>query len=113
MSDEKKLSYKAFNKDLTCRGFQYEVGKEYVIKGKLKVCSNGFHACGMPLDVFRFYPPTTSVFGIVEQYGEVRDDGTKTVSSKIKVTEIITLNELVKKQIEFVCDYNNRRFSVL
>ena len=49
-------AYKAFNSDLTCIGFQYEVGKEYQHKGKLELCESGFHACLKLVDCFRFYP---------------------------------------------------------
>lgn len=48
-------AYKAFNSDLTCKGFQYEVGKEYRHKGKLEVCRSGFHACFKPIDCFKYY----------------------------------------------------------
>ena len=49
-------AYKAFNSDLTCKDFQYEVGKEYHHKGKLELCESGFHACPKLVDCFRFYP---------------------------------------------------------
>lgn len=43
-------SYKGFNKDMTCRGFQYEEGKEYE-EETADACHSGFHACEYPLDV--------------------------------------------------------------
>lgn len=46
-------SYKGFNKDMTCRGFQYEEGKEYK-EDKAIACKSGFHGCEYPLDVFNF-----------------------------------------------------------
>lgn len=42
------MTYKGFDKDLKCRGFQYEIGKEYTEKGEIRACRNGFHACGLP-----------------------------------------------------------------
>ena len=47
--------YKAFNDDLTCLGYQFEVGKTYTIEGELKLCRNGFHCCSDPLDCFVYY----------------------------------------------------------
>ena len=70
------ITYKGFDKDLKCRGFQYEVGKEYELpKGKLpNVCSNGFHACESPLEVFSYYFKDENAnllrFCEVEQSGE-------------------------------------------
>ena len=55
-------TYKGFNKDMTCRGFQYEEGKEYKHSGEVKACKGGFHACESPLDCFGYYPPATSVY---------------------------------------------------
>lgn len=53
-------TFKGFDKDLRCRGFQYEVGKTYKCNGKIELCSNGFHAIVddvAPLTVFDYYPP--------------------------------------------------------
>src|SRR3546814_7226913 len=61
-------AYKAFDKDMKCRGFQYEVGKTYEHDGEVLACNSGFHDCAYPLDVLRHYPPGTSAFEIVRAH---------------------------------------------
>lgn len=61
-------SYKGFDKDLKCRGFQYEIGKEYE-EPEADVCLAGFHACERPLDVFNHYCPVNSRFCEVGEKG--------------------------------------------
>ena len=95
-------SYKGFDKDLKCRGFQYEVGKEYEEKSA-KACRKGFHACTMPLEVFKYYSPNESRYCEVEQSGQIsKGDDTKVASSKIKIGAEIGIAGLVKAQIEWV-----------
>ena len=96
-------SYKGFDKDLKCRGFQYEIGKEYE-EPEADVCHAGFHACECPLDVFNHYYPVNSRFCEVEQSGELsRDtDDSKVASTKIKIGAEIGIPGLVKAQIEWV-----------
>ena len=66
MSEEKVItSYKGFNKDMTCRGFQYEEGKDYETD-RAEACKTGFHACEYPLDCFGYYAPASSEFHVVE-----------------------------------------------
>ena len=54
-------AFKGFNKDLTCRGYQYEEGKEFHTE-RAECCDTGFHACEYPLDCFGYYDPAHSVF---------------------------------------------------
>lgn len=54
-------AYKGFNKDMTCRGFQFEEGKSYEEK-EVKLCSKGFHACENPIDCLNYYRPSNSVY---------------------------------------------------
>lgn len=97
-------AYKGFNKDMTCRGFQYEEGKEYECEGKVKVCENGFHACESPLDCFEYYNPAESVYHEVELDGDISEstDDTKVAASKIKVGAQLNVLGLVKAQFEYV-----------
>ena len=96
-------SYKGFDKDLKCRGFQYEIGKEYE-EPEADVCRAGFHACERPLDVFNHYCPVNSRFCEVEQSGELSRDtvDSKVASTKIKIGAEIGIPGLVKAQIEWV-----------
>ena len=98
------VAYKGFDKDLKCRGFQYEVGKEYE-EPKAKACESGFHACEMPLDVLCYYEPgKQSRYCVVEQSGVIskHDDDSKVASSKIKIGAEIGIPGLIKAQIEYV-----------
>ena len=80
-------TYKGFDKDLRCRGFQYEIGKEYDHEGEVRACNAGYHGCERPLDVFAYYPPATSRYCKTEQSGDLsRDsDDSKVASSHIKI----------------------------
>ena len=99
--EEKRIAYKGFDRDLKCRGFQYEVGKEYETD-EAAACETGFHACEMPLAVLDYYPPATSRYCLVEQSGEMDAKGNKTASTKLKVCAEIGIPGLVKAQVEWV-----------
>ena len=90
--------YKGFDKDLKCRGFQYEVGKEFTHEGKVEVCESGYHFCTVPLDVFRYYNPASSRFCEVESTGDERTHGedSKVATSKLRVVAEIGLAEMIK-----------------
>ena len=97
-------AYKGFNKDMTCRGFQYEEGKEYTTD-KAELCKSGFHACENPLDCFRYYPPTTSEYHEVEieDVTDERDsEGTKICGKKIKIGAKLSVAKLCELHFEFV-----------
>ena len=97
-------TYKAFNKDLTCKGFQYEIGKEYEIDGEIELCRNGFHACESPMETFDYYPMLDSRFCEVEQTGEIlkEENSTKVCSSKIKIVAELKLADMIKLGIEWL-----------
>ena len=96
------MNYKGMDLNMKCRGFQYEVGKEYETDSA-EVCEAGFHACEYPLDVFNYYPPADSRFFEVEQSGEMSrsNDDTKVASTKIKIGAEIGIAGLVKAAIEY------------
>lgn len=99
-------TYKGFDKDLKCRGFQYEIGKEYETD-TAKACESGFHACENPLDVFNYYSPADSRFCEVEQSGEIDKDSddSKIASTKIKIGAEIGLSELIKAGVNFILEH--------
>jgi len=99
---KKKITYKAFNDDMTCRGFQYEVGKTYNHTGNISCCNSGFHACENPLDILDYYNLTTSKFAIVEQSGEIKKEKDKTVSSSIKIEASLELDGLIKAAFDYI-----------
>ena len=101
--EQKIKAYKAFDKDLSCRGFKYEVGKEYEETGDIKACDKGFHACPYPLDVFGYYAPAGSRFCEVEQSGKIDDsESDKVCSSKIRIGAELDIRGLVKAAVSFV-----------
>ena len=111
MDNEKVIhAYKGFDKDLKCRGFAYEIGKDYKQDGDIKCCENGFHACEFPLDVFRYYTPgENSRYCTVTQSGvtdkEVGDS--KVASSKIHIETEIGLDGIIKAGVKFILDKVN------
>ena len=97
-------AYKGFNPDMTCRGFQYEEGKEYTHDGEVKCCEGGFHACEYPLDCFDYYAPADSVYHEVELSGTIDKEGqsdSKVTAQKIKVGARLDIAGMVKAAVDF------------
>ena len=101
-------AYKGFNPDMTCRGFQYEEGKNYETD-KAELCKEGFHACERPLDIIQYYPFVKD--GKLSKFHEVEleevsdqraNDDTKVVAKRIKVGAELNLFGLVEAQFEYV-----------
>ena len=103
-------SYKAFDKNMRCRGFQYEVGKEYKMDGNIKCCKRGFHACESPLEVFDYYDMLKSRFAEVEQSGTIdrEDDSTKVCSSRIKIKAELKLADIINIGVEWLKDITSQ-----
>ena len=79
--------YKAFEKDLTCRGFQYEVGKEYEMDESPEPCERGFHFCETIANCYQFYPMAEDIrICEIEALGEIKtDDDVKFCTNKIRI----------------------------
>lgn len=97
-------SYKGFDKNLRCRGFQYKIGGIYEMDGKIKMRNRGFHACESPFDVFDYYTMIDSRFCEVEQDGNIskEDRGTKICSSKIKIKTELKLANMINLGVEWL-----------
>lgn len=95
-------AYKGFNKDMTCRGFQYEEGKTYEMESA-ELCDHGFHACEYPLDCFGYYSPADSVYHEVELGGVTDEEGddTKRVGTKITVKGALNIRGLIDATFEY------------
>ena len=94
-------SYKGFNKDMTCKDKQYEVGKDYE-EDKAVACECGMHACEYPLDCFKYYPPSKSVYCEVEQSGDIsRHDDSKIASTKMHIGAQLSIAGIVNAAIKY------------
>ena len=96
--------YKGFNKDMTCRDFQFEEGKTYEVKGNVKLCENGFHACEDPIDCFGYYEPGKSVYHEVfmEDVSDEKSDDSKRVAKRITIGAEISLPMIGRLHAEYV-----------
>ena len=106
--------YKATDKDMKCRGFQYKLGKTAEVDGDAKLCERGLHACEMPLDVLGYYAPGDGSRYFEAELEDVSDEmhsnDTKRVGKKLTLSAEIGIPGLVKAQVEYVkaqCDFDN------
>ena len=107
MTEQNKIiAYKGFDKDLKCRDFQYEVGKEYQMDGEIKCCKRGFHACESPFEVWDHYDMINSRFAEVEQSGTIdrEKNSTKICSSHIKIKAELKLVDIINLGVEWFKD---------
>ena len=106
MSEKVITSYKAFDKNMQCRGFQYEVGKEYEMDGEIKCCNRGFHACKSPMEVWDYYDMLNSRYAEVEQSGKIEkeENSTKVCSSHIKIKAELKLADTINIGVEWLKD---------
>ena len=99
-------AFKGFNKDLTCRGFQYKVGETYE-EEKAELCHAGFHACESPVACLQHYDPATSVYYEVEleEVSNEKDTDTKRVGKKITIGAEIGIPEICRLTFEYVKEH--------
>ena len=110
------FAVKGFDANLSCRGLKFEVGKTYTVAGKIKACSNGFHACENPLDVWSYYPIVNDEgklnrFAVVEMSGEIsrHDEDSKIASASITIKAEISLPEFIGKAVSWIVDYTKQK----
>ena len=106
MSENVITSYKGFDKNMKCRGFKYEVGKEYEMDGEIRCCNRGFHACKSPIEVWDYYDMLNSRFAEVEQSGKIDEEemSTKICSSRIKIKAELKLADIINIGVEWLKD---------
>ena len=110
MEENKIIAYKGFDENLCCRGFQYEIGKEYVQEGEIECCESGFHACTNPFDVLDYYSSDSrNRFCVVEQSGTIKtgNGDSKQASSRIKIKAEIGMAGLFKAGVEWIKEKTN------
>lgn len=99
--------YKGFDKDLKCRDFQYEIGKEYE-EERAEICDTGFHACENPLDVFGYYAPADSRYCEVDlDANDQKSDDSKRAGKKISIKAEIGIAGIIKAGLEYIKDQVN------
>ena len=98
-------AYKGFDKELKCRDFQYEIGKEYK-EEKAELCECGFHACENPIDVFGYYHPADSRYCEVEisDISPKKSEDSKRCGKKIHIGAEIGIKGIVEAFIKFTMD---------
>ncbi len=103
-SEEVVTAYKGFKQDLTCRGYQFEIGGTYKHEGEVEACSSGFHSCEYPLDVFGYYAPGESRFAIVKASGQLsrHDDDSKIASATLVVEAEISMPTMISRAIDWI-----------
>ena len=106
MGNKAITSYKGFDKNMQCRGFQYEVGKEYEMDGEIKCYNRGFHACKSPMEVWDYYDMLNSRYAEVEQSGKIdkEEKSTKICSSRIKIKAELKLADIINIGVEWLKD---------
>ncbi|HGP0022488.1 TPA: hypothetical protein ACLEU8_002183 [Pseudomonas aeruginosa] len=97
-------AYKGFKQDLTCRGYQFEIGGTYKHEGEVEACASGFHSCEYPLDVFGYYAPGDSRFAIVKASGQLsrHDDDSKIASATLVVEAEISMPTMISRAIDWI-----------
>ena len=104
-------AYKGFDKNMQCRGFQFEEGKTYVEEDAV-LCAKGFHACENPLDTFKYYEPGNgSIYREVEleDVTDENGDDSKRVGKKITIGARLSVLDICKLHFQYVKQKTNTK----
>jgi hypothetical protein len=98
-------AYKGFDKELKCRDFQFEIGKEFEEK-EAELCNKGFHACENPIDVFTYYSPADSRYCEVEleDVSDQTHGDSKRCAKRIKIGAEVGIKGIVDAFVKFTFD---------
>ena len=101
--------YKAFGKGLVCRGKQYAVNTVFE-EERAELCKSGMHFCENPLDTLDYYPLIDAEGNLVElaeveALDEVKTEGNKSVTKRIKIGEKLSLVGFIKASIDFLFEH--------
>jgi hypothetical protein len=109
---ETVLAVKAFDANLSCRGYKFEVGKTYSVDGEVVICQNGFHACENPFDALSYYPLVDNAgklsrFASVELTGQIarHSEDSKVAGASITLKAELSLPEFIGKAVSWIVDY--------
>ena len=102
-------AFKGFDKNLQCRGYQFEIGKTHTHEGEVEACSSGFHSCENPLDVLNYYP-LISDDGSLNRFASVKASGTisrhdedsKIASASLLVEVELKLPEFISAAVNWI-----------
>ncbi len=102
-------AFKGFDKNLQCRGYQFEIGKTHTHEGEVEACSSGFHSCENPLDVLNYYPlisddGSLNRFASVKASGTIsRHDGDSKIASASLLVEVeLKLPEFISAAVNWI-----------
>ena len=107
------IAFKGFDKNLKCRGYQYNIGETYEHQGNVLACKSGFHSCINPLDVLDYYD-ITSRFAEVKISGDLsyHSHDSKVSSAKITIIAELKLPEFINKCVSWVINQCKSSFDI-
>ena len=101
---KKIMGFKGFDKDLSCRGFKYEVGKTYEHNGKVSLYNQGFHFCENPMDTWGYYDLFDGKFAEIEaeEVDDKKSEDSKRVAQKITIKAVLDLPMMIKASFDYI-----------